>query len=1353
MLFRDIRAQVRSICVGAAAAFVLALAPAVSFGEPPFPFKDGEKPLTPRQQAYLKGKVLKIDKVLPNKQSTMRAAALGVKEGLAPSVKNWQYLPDVGNQGSQNSCTGWTTCYYQKTYQEAKERGWNRPNPLNYPDRIMSPAFCYNLMNEGTDDGSNRLWIAQMVAERGSATLQYMPYDVNDYWTWPSESAFRAALPYRAQSAAEYIVGAANPSGIDSLKQDLANGDLVTIGIHVHQTFYSNYPNNAAGINNGVLYDDNGAYLGAHAVTLIGYDDNKAYNDGSPKTGAFYAVNSWGGNWGVYDSDMASSGFLWIAYAYVRDNIPDDHTAVTMVDRAGYTPTKFGVFGVTHQKRGDLWVQFIGGDNPVSPNEDWLVDVLYYAGGDFPVDQNIVADLTDEDVNPYRDNWLGVADDNPTVDVGVITSMSIEIPSTGVRASADVPKNTVNGGDIYVELNALPVAAPSGLTAAVSGTSQITWSWNAVSDALSYNVYVASNTATLLGNTAATSFSRTDLTANTYTGVVVRGLNGHGEGTPAIGPSTATYAPASAVTAAVPFVSSVTADFNTVASNSGYRVDASTASDFTGTIFSSGSANPASSRLTVPGLSPLTSYYLRVAVLNQLGAQVLTTYGSQVYTLTSITAPGPGAFRDFGYRQVRMSWTAGSNPGGLNYTAQASTASDFTGTVSSAAGADMFSNLFAGLQVNTSYYFRVWATGGPAWSTGPVATYALSPATATPLFQGVAAQGFTVNWTPNGNPADTLYESQVSRAADFFTMPVVSSFTRNSYAAFGTLTPNSLYYARVRAISHGGQPMPLEYRSLSSTGTLAQTIAPVDPYFQSVRVSSLTALFDSGTNPAGTGYIARLSTAADFSAVHAQVTGVMVSGVNAVLFTGLESNRRLYLQTAALNVTQTPTAFTPAAQSTATLAAIPAASATPFTVYFTSITFRWSSGGNRAGTQYDVLVDDDPDFASPNAGQTTSLSSTTVDLSSNTVYYLRARARSLEPDNPDSVYADLPSRFTLPEPPSADPAGAFVSVTLTSATVRWLARPPAPPTATCSGYRIELARTADFSGTVYAAEVAGAAATVGALKGLQHSTTYYLRVGAMNADGNAAYTSMGSTRTLVPRISSGAILGSTELVVVPTYPEVTMLRVSIPEKAFAVGTPVELDASVEDGLPSLGAQTDLSFLGPGAGFWLDAGGLQPQRPVPITLGYDLPAGVDADLLMLARYDEMSRHWVPLPSSVDKGAKTLTGLTDHFSFFAPVIVQPGSGLSGVEIYPIPWEPESGNILHGGAVLTVAKLPALAKVRVYTIMGELVDEGTAGASGVLHWDGRNTRGRRAGTGTYLVMLEWGGGKDVRRIVLIR
>ena len=48
----------------------------------------------------------------------------------------------------------------------------------------------------------------------------------------------------------------------------------------------------------------------------------------------------------------------------------------------------------------------------------------------------------------------------------------------------------------------------------------------------------------------------------------------------------------------------------------GYELDASTAANFTGQIFMSSNTTPATSTLTVTGLSAYTTYYFRVGAIN-----------------------------------------------------------------------------------------------------------------------------------------------------------------------------------------------------------------------------------------------------------------------------------------------------------------------------------------------------------------------------------------------------------------------------------------------------------------------------------------------------------------------------------------------------------------------------------------------------------------------------------------------------------------------------------------------------------------------------------------------------------------
>src|SRR5207253_7637726 len=79
---------------------------------------------------------------------------------------------------------------------------------------------------------------------------------------------------------------------------------------------------------------------------------------------------------------------------------------------------------------------------------------------------------------------------------------------------------------------------------------------------------------------------------------------------------------------------SITRDWCTFGSSSelntsqGYELDASTAANFTGTIYSSTTFLAANSTLTVSGLAAFTTYYLRVGDLNWNNATNYTSIGS-----------------------------------------------------------------------------------------------------------------------------------------------------------------------------------------------------------------------------------------------------------------------------------------------------------------------------------------------------------------------------------------------------------------------------------------------------------------------------------------------------------------------------------------------------------------------------------------------------------------------------------------------------------------------------------------------------------------------------------------------------
>jgi hypothetical protein len=157
------------------------------------------------------------------------------------------------------------------------------------------------------------------------------------------------------------------------------------------------------------------------------------------------------------------------------------------------------------------------------------------------------------------------------------------------------------------------------------------------------------------------------------------------------------------------FLSSITIKWDSISSNKGYVVEASTRSNFTGTIYSSNTADGGATTLTVPGLSINTKYYLRVGSLWNSGT---TSYSSTIVSTATLAAqPGtPAAFSGF---YLTVSWPSNGNPTWTEYFLWASTASDFTGTIYyPEPGANWFtgtSTVFYNLCPDTVYYFRAKA--------------------------------------------------------------------------------------------------------------------------------------------------------------------------------------------------------------------------------------------------------------------------------------------------------------------------------------------------------------------------------------------------------------------------------------------------------------------------------------------------------------------------------------------------------------------------------------------------------------------------------------------------------------------
>lgn len=289
-----------------------------------------------------------------------------------PAVDHTAEMPPVGDQGSQGSCTAWAVAYNYKTHQEWMEHGWS----LALPEHQFSPAFVYNHINGGADNGSGTSDALKCLIEHGCANMEEFPYTQSNCTRWPAESTYLHAIPYRAQSG--HYIYVSTDQGIEAAKQHIADGDCAILGIYV----WSNFDNINQFDTVYCVADLYGSNRGGHNVCIVGYDDNKMTNDGP---GAFRVVNSWGASWG-------NQGYFWMSYEALKDSRMCYGTAAYATDRIAYSPQALVRFQITHLVREwtnttvgftDGWQKYVFDWNrsPSSPNP-------------FP-DNNIVIDITE----------------------------------------------------------------------------------------------------------------------------------------------------------------------------------------------------------------------------------------------------------------------------------------------------------------------------------------------------------------------------------------------------------------------------------------------------------------------------------------------------------------------------------------------------------------------------------------------------------------------------------------------------------------------------------------------------------------------------------------------------------------------------------------------------------------------------------------------------------------------------------------------------------------------------------------------------------------------------------------------
>ena len=514
--------------------------------------RTGCNPPTAADQAWMDANLVRVTSVLPNRLALQRVAAerqavqglmaapvttlaaedgteiIGVKgagmivaaPAAAPNVgaasmaypravdnSTEAWFPPIGGQRG-GSCASFSTTYYTMTSQVARLRGWSVKTD-NIDAHKFSTRFTYNLINNGVDNGS---WITtayDVMLTMGCATYQTLPYDVDDFLSWPTVAAtWRDALNYRmAQSGTvdniDGEVGRANA------KQMLADGYILNFATEVFDWKYVNFKNDPATTSDDVFFAAGvpatrtriathsekipGSSGSGHAITIVGYNDdiwcdlnNNGVVDAGEK-GAFRVANSWG--------DWEDGGFIWVSYDAAKlvsgvTNGPTNidptasRTAIFVYNaffwisaRASYIPTLVAEITATHAQRNQMYLEVGRGDGAVVvPTTTWAPGQLRGSGGALafdgtktPVSATFVLDCSDLMNSGTGNRWFATFYDGTIGDAGtfqnarfidsgaVATTYGTTNPTGGLPKSVDA--STVYAyADNATSTNLAPVA-------------------------------------------------------------------------------------------------------------------------------------------------------------------------------------------------------------------------------------------------------------------------------------------------------------------------------------------------------------------------------------------------------------------------------------------------------------------------------------------------------------------------------------------------------------------------------------------------------------------------------------------------------------------------------------------------------------------------------------------------------------------------------------------------------------------------------------------------------------------------------------------------------------------------------
>jgi hypothetical protein len=219
----------------------------------------------------------------------------GSKARLPSEVSLYQYAPTPRNQGRAQSCVGWAVGYSALTIEKAIQ--YQLKDRERITQYAFSALYVYNQIKEGDclRNGSRITDALDFLQQNGNVMAGQFDLNVEDCGRQVTPELMQYAQRFRITDHLKlFPVDEVPAQKVFKVKYALSKQKPVIIGMKIRKNFFQ--LNARAKFWWPEIGDKTSA--GGHAMTVIGYDDQRA---------AFLLMNSWGQKWGL-------GGFMWVKY-------------------------------------------------------------------------------------------------------------------------------------------------------------------------------------------------------------------------------------------------------------------------------------------------------------------------------------------------------------------------------------------------------------------------------------------------------------------------------------------------------------------------------------------------------------------------------------------------------------------------------------------------------------------------------------------------------------------------------------------------------------------------------------------------------------------------------------------------------------------------------------------------------------------------------------------------------------------------------------------------------------------------------------------------------------------------------